>query len=153
MAAPLTLLALLIEIAFGYPERLSRAIGHPVMWMGRLVSWLDRRLNRSGADPVARRRAGAATMLLERSADRAELGVQLAAEAVDHSDDRERDAGGDQAVFDGGGAGFILHETRNQILHQLNSVYTWLVELGSGLTGVLSTVTMRHPTVGGLRRS
>jgi hypothetical protein len=58
-----------------------------------------------------------------------------------------------QAVFDGGGAGFILHETRNQILHQLNSVHTWLVELGSDLTGVLSTVTMSHPTVGGLRRS
>jgi len=32
-------------------------------------------------------------------------------------------------------------------------VYTWLVELGSGLTGVLSTVTMGYPTVGGLRRS
>jgi adenosylcobinamide-phosphate synthase len=63
MAAPLTLLALLIELAFGYPERLSRAIGHPVMWMGRLVSSLDRRLNRSGADPVARRSAGAMTML------------------------------------------------------------------------------------------
>src|SRR5262249_49373322 len=34
------------------------------------------------------------------------------------------------------------HETRNQVLHKLNSMYTWLVELGSGLTGVLSTVTM-----------
>ena len=63
MAAPLTLLALLIELAFGYPERLSRAIGHPVTWMGRLVSSLDRRLNRNGADPVARRSAGAMTML------------------------------------------------------------------------------------------
>jgi hypothetical protein len=35
----------------------------------------------------------------------------------------------------------------------LNSMYTWLVELGSGLTGVLSTVTMGHPKVGELRCS
>src|ERR1700754_2234770 len=55
--------------------------------------------------------------LLQRGADRAEIGAQLAAEAVDHRDDRERNAGSDQAVFDGSGAGLVLHETRNQILH------------------------------------
>jgi hypothetical protein len=32
-------------------------------------------------------------------------------------------------------------------------MYTWLVELGSGLTGVLSTVTMAYPKTGELRRS
>jgi adenosylcobinamide-phosphate synthase len=63
MAAPLTLLALLIELTFGYPEKLSRSIGHPVTWMGGLISWLEHRLN-SGADPEVRRRWGAVTMLV-----------------------------------------------------------------------------------------
>jgi adenosylcobinamide-phosphate synthase len=63
MAAPLTLLALLIELTVGYPDGLARAIGHPVTWMGRLISWLDQRLNRDGADPESRRRAGAVAML------------------------------------------------------------------------------------------
>lgn len=38
-------LALLIERLAGYPQALLRAIGHPVTWMGALVSWLERRLN------------------------------------------------------------------------------------------------------------
>src|SRR5512134_2034466 len=62
MAAPLTLLALLIELTFSYPDRLARAIGHPVTWMGRLIALLDERLNR-GTDPETRRRWGAVTML------------------------------------------------------------------------------------------
>lgn len=62
MAAPLTLLALLIELTFGYPDRLARAIGHPVTWIGRLISWLEHRLNQ-GTDPEARRRWGAVAML------------------------------------------------------------------------------------------
>ena len=49
--------------------------------------------------------------LLQRAVDRGELGVQRGAEAVDDGDDRERDAGGNQAVFDGGGAG--LDPSRN----------------------------------------
>lgn len=64
MAAPLTLLALLIELTVGYPDGLARAIGHPVTWMGRLISWLDQRLNRDDADPESRRRAGAVAMLV-----------------------------------------------------------------------------------------
>jgi len=54
---------LLIELTVGYPDGLARAIGHPVTWMGRLISWLDQRLNRDGADPESRRRAGAVAML------------------------------------------------------------------------------------------
>src|SRR5213080_1459165 len=53
--------------------------------------------------------------LLKRGVDGAELGAQAATDAVDCTDDRERNAGCNQAVFDGGRAGFILHETRNQI--------------------------------------
>src|SRR3984957_5368405 len=84
--------------------------------------------------------------LLQRGVDRGELVVRVGAEAVDHSDNRERNAGCDQAVFDGGGPGLILHETRNQVLHWVKlHVYTWLVELTFGLAGVLSTVTMAPP--------
>src|SRR4030088_1599039 len=55
--------------------------------------------------------------LLQRGVDRGELGVQVAAEAVDDGNDRQRNAGCKKAVFDSGGAGLILHETRNQVLH------------------------------------
>jgi adenosylcobinamide-phosphate synthase len=64
MAAPLALLALLIELMVGYPDRLTRAIGHPVTWMGRLIGTLDRRLNRDTASAEARRRAGAVAILV-----------------------------------------------------------------------------------------
>jgi adenosylcobinamide-phosphate synthase len=64
MAAPLALLALLIELMAGYPEGLARSVGHPVMWMGRLIAWLDQRLNRDDADSETRRRAGAVAMLV-----------------------------------------------------------------------------------------
>ncbi len=37
MSAVLTLLALLIEDAFGYPDWLAQRIGHPVTWIGRLI--------------------------------------------------------------------------------------------------------------------
>ena len=58
MFALLTLLALLFEAMLGYPELVSRAIGHPVMWMGGLIGALDRWLNREGATPWQRRCAG-----------------------------------------------------------------------------------------------
>jgi adenosylcobinamide-phosphate synthase len=63
MAAPLALLALLIELTFGYPDWLAHAIGHPATWMGRLIAWLDQHLNRDGADAETRRRAGAVALL------------------------------------------------------------------------------------------
>jgi adenosylcobinamide-phosphate synthase len=46
MTAALTLLALLIELIVGYPDRLVRAIGHPVTWIGALIGALDRGWNR-----------------------------------------------------------------------------------------------------------
>ena len=52
--------------------------------------------------------------LLQRGVDRGELGVQVGAEAVDDSDNRERNAGRNQAVFDSGSTGLVLHETRNE---------------------------------------
>ncbi len=38
----ITCVALLFETVFGYPDRLFRAIGHPVTWVGALIGWLDR---------------------------------------------------------------------------------------------------------------
>ncbi|KQQ12564.1 CobD/CbiB family cobalamin biosynthesis protein [Methylobacterium sp. Leaf122] len=49
-------LALLIEAMAGYPDRLYRALGHPVTWIGRLIAALERGLNRG--TPRARRLGG-----------------------------------------------------------------------------------------------
>jgi adenosylcobinamide-phosphate synthase len=64
MAIVLTLLALLIEAIVGYPDRLARAIGHPVTWIGRLLSILDRTLNRETDNRPARRAAGVIAILI-----------------------------------------------------------------------------------------
>jgi adenosylcobinamide-phosphate synthase len=45
LALWLAVLAMLIELAVGYPAAVLRAVGHPVTWMGRLIGALDRRLN------------------------------------------------------------------------------------------------------------
>jgi adenosylcobinamide-phosphate synthase len=55
---------MLIELCCGYPAALYRAIGHPVTWMGRLIAWLDRTLNRETAAASARRAAGVAVLLI-----------------------------------------------------------------------------------------
>ena len=39
------LLALIIERLAGYPDALVRVIGHPVVWIGQLISVLDQHLN------------------------------------------------------------------------------------------------------------
>lgn len=64
MAVTLALLALLIEAIVGYPDRLVRAIGHPVTWMGRLISILDRTLNHESMSNASRRVAGAVAILI-----------------------------------------------------------------------------------------
>jgi adenosylcobinamide-phosphate synthase len=61
--AVLTLAALLIEMMVGYPDRLVRAIGHPVSWMGRLIDRLDSALNRPADPPALRQIAGAIAVL------------------------------------------------------------------------------------------
>jgi len=42
----LTLLALVLEAAFGYPPTLLARIGHPVMWIGAAIDALDGAFNR-----------------------------------------------------------------------------------------------------------
>ena len=68
-------LALAIEAAWGYPDRLYRALGHPVTWIGRAIAGLDARLNRGRARRLAG--VGALLVLLAGVA-----GVALAATAL-----------------------------------------------------------------------
>jgi adenosylcobinamide-phosphate synthase len=55
---------MMIELCAGYPQALWRAIGHPVTWIGRLITALDRLLNRDTADAHRRRYAGILAILL-----------------------------------------------------------------------------------------
>ena len=52
--------ALIIEAAFGYPRILLREVGHPVIWIGALISWLDRTVNRDEDPEQTRLVAGVA---------------------------------------------------------------------------------------------
>jgi adenosylcobinamide-phosphate synthase len=53
MSVALALIAMLIELCLGYPQRISDALGHPVTWMGRLIAALERALNRAGKSRAA----------------------------------------------------------------------------------------------------
>ena len=64
MSIVVTLSALLIEAIIGYPEPMARTIGHPVTWIGGLIAWLDRHLNRESQNGASRRLAGAAAVLM-----------------------------------------------------------------------------------------
>jgi adenosylcobinamide-phosphate synthase len=50
--------ALLLDAAFGYPDWLFRAAGHPVSWIGALISLAGRHLNRESFSRPVRRLAG-----------------------------------------------------------------------------------------------
>ncbi|GLK86789.1 adenosylcobinamide-phosphate synthase CbiB [Ancylobacter defluvii] len=60
----LTLVALLFEAAFGYPAFLLPRLGHPVMWAGWLIGFLDRSLNLDGDPPGDRRFAGLVSLVV-----------------------------------------------------------------------------------------
>src|SRR5262245_61709252 len=64
MAVVLTALAVLIEIIAGYPDWLLRSIGHPVIWMGRVIAIFERRWNNGNAGPGLRQILGVITVLL-----------------------------------------------------------------------------------------
>ncbi|MCV2872764.1 adenosylcobinamide-phosphate synthase CbiB [Defluviimonas sp. WL0050] len=52
------LVALALDAVLGWPKPLFAAIGHPVTWIGALISRLDAWLNLDGVDPGQRRLAG-----------------------------------------------------------------------------------------------
>ena len=56
--------ALVVEAMTGYPDAWVRAIGHPVIWMGALISQLDRAWNRDAPDAARRRRGVGAVLIL-----------------------------------------------------------------------------------------
>ena len=57
-----TALALLLERRLGYADWLVPRFGHPVVWIGNLISWLETRLNRED-QPDERRRLMGLVML------------------------------------------------------------------------------------------
>jgi adenosylcobinamide-phosphate synthase len=58
MHAIVAALALLVERWLGYPPRLVATIGHPVMWFGRVIDYLEARLNTPERSDAQRRQAG-----------------------------------------------------------------------------------------------
>ncbi|MEW9805118.1 adenosylcobinamide-phosphate synthase CbiB [Mesorhizobium sp. ZMM04-5] len=58
MSALIAFLSLALEAKLGYPDRLFAWIGHPVTWIGRLISCLDTALNRATDSDRTRRLCG-----------------------------------------------------------------------------------------------
>jgi adenosylcobinamide-phosphate synthase len=56
--------AMAIDAILGWPDRLFQLIGHPVTWMGRLITMIDGLCNRETHPPAVRRAAGIAATLL-----------------------------------------------------------------------------------------
>lgn len=57
----LMLTALAIDAIYGWPDALYRWIRHPVVWIGTMIHWLEKTLNRSDKGRVWRLVAGAFT--------------------------------------------------------------------------------------------
>ena len=64
MFVGLALAAAAIEAVVGYPDRLFRAIGHPVTWIARVITWADRTGNSGGDSKLQRRLQGVVLLLL-----------------------------------------------------------------------------------------
>ena len=63
-AVPVLVVALVLDAALGDMPWLFRRIPHPVALLGRVISFLDHRLNRRERIPADRRRRGALTLAL-----------------------------------------------------------------------------------------
>ena len=64
MHALIAPLSLLLERWLGYPPVILARIGHPVMWMGALLNWLEARLYRPGQSAPQRRLRGMVAMIM-----------------------------------------------------------------------------------------
>lgn len=64
MAEPVTLAALVLDAAFGWPSSFYRRIGHPVGLFARLIDTCETHWNRPGWSFALRRMLGIATVLL-----------------------------------------------------------------------------------------
>jgi adenosylcobinamide-phosphate synthase len=68
MSIELALIAMLIELCFGYSKGISNVIGHPVTWIGRLIGVLDNWLNSDESPPVPSSQAGDGWLRARRAA-------------------------------------------------------------------------------------
>ena len=64
MFVGLALIAAVIEAVVGYPDRLFRAIGHPVTWIARVITRADRTWNSRGDSDLQQRLKGVLLILL-----------------------------------------------------------------------------------------
>ena len=64
MSVLIAFLSLAFEAKFGYPDRLYRWVGHPVTWIGRLISCLDSVLNRATDSDRTRRLYGVTALVI-----------------------------------------------------------------------------------------
>ncbi|MDW4549305.1 adenosylcobinamide-phosphate synthase CbiB [Defluviimonas sp. D31] len=62
--AAIVLVALVLDVALGWPKWLYVAIGHPVTWIGALIARLDAWLNLDEADERGRRNSGIVAALV-----------------------------------------------------------------------------------------
>ncbi len=62
-ALEILLLALAFDAVIGDPDRIWRRVPHPVVWIGALIGWADRLLNRPAWSDETRRAAGALALL------------------------------------------------------------------------------------------
>lgn len=62
MQAFIAPLALLVERWLGYPQRLVDLIGHPVIWMGRFITFMEKGVDKRERTPRQRRDAGIFTL-------------------------------------------------------------------------------------------
>ena len=80
---PIALLALLLDAAFGYPDWVFRKAGHPVTWIGALIGFADRRLNKESSSRLARKLAGVlAIACVIAAASATGLFIQIAADKL-----------------------------------------------------------------------
>lgn len=63
-SASLMLAAMLVESIVGWPAAVHRVIQHPVVWMGALISVLDRKLNKEAFKTGVRYLLGIVTLLI-----------------------------------------------------------------------------------------
>src|SRR5260370_40844549 len=64
MFADLALIAVATEAIIGYPDAVYRLAGHPVTWIGRLITWCDRAWNSPTLPFDVRRWRGVDTLAL-----------------------------------------------------------------------------------------
>ncbi|MFT6656890.1 adenosylcobinamide-phosphate synthase CbiB [Maritalea sp.] len=64
ISAVLAFAATLLERFIGYPRPVLNAVGHPVMWMGKLIEVLENNANNPALSPARRRRNGFAMLAI-----------------------------------------------------------------------------------------